>query len=77
MSLVKVRRVSRTNIAAVAVVIIVVIGGLLATIFFREPVFLFNALGLSAVVVILLIVAERVAINIRNAVGQIELSSRN
>ena len=77
MSLVKVRRVSRTNIAAVAVVIIVVIGGLLATIFFREPVFLFNALGLSAVVVILLIVAERMAINIRNAVGQIELSSRN
>lgn len=77
MSLVKVRRVSRTNVAAVAVVIILVISGLLATIFFREPVFLFNALGLSAVVVILLIVAERMAINIRNAAGQIELSSRN
>lgn len=58
MSLVKVRRPSRTNIASIAVAIVLTISGLFATVNFREPLFLFNALGLSAVVVVLLIVAE-------------------
>ncbi|MDN5586333.1 MAG: glycosyltransferase family protein [Brevibacterium aurantiacum] len=76
MSFSKMQRASRANIAAAAIAIILIVGGLLATVFFSEPLYLFNALGLGAVVIVLLIASERVAINIRNAVAQSELNTR-